>query len=82
MFQANWLGAIDHYKAKLSLSDTSAKLLYEFLLCFADDVNSYIRCHSTAFVERLHNLVNKYVSKQVHYGFKCYYAHKALVVLD
>jgi hypothetical protein len=82
VFQANWLGATQHYREKLALSDGSAVLLNEFLVLFASDINTYTRCRSTALVEGLHSLSNKYVAKRVHYGFKRYCARKGLAVLD
>jgi hypothetical protein len=77
VFQENWLGAVAHYKTKLELTVPSAVLLHQFLILFAEDINSYVFCHSTALVERLHNLSNKYISKQLHYGFKRYCACKS-----
>lgn len=82
VFQANWLGAAQHYRVKRDLSDSSASLLYHFLILFATDINAYVHCRSTALVESFHSLSNKYVPKRIHYNYKRYCARKSLAVLD
>jgi hypothetical protein len=81
-FQDAWLGAADHYKTKLELSEHAHLQLYQFLHGFASDTEFYVRCRSTARVESIHNLSIKYVSKRVHYGYKRYGARKALAVFN
>lgn len=63
VFQSNWLGAADHYRGTLQLSDHAYFELYQFLHGFASDIEYYVRCRSTARVESLHNLSIKYASK-------------------
>ena len=82
VFQANWLGAANHYRTELQLSIAATSILYNFLLSSATDLPHYTRCRSTALVESLHGLSNKYTPKRLHYGIERFSARKGLAVLD
>jgi hypothetical protein len=82
VFQANWLGAANHYRKELPLTTAATSVLYHFLLASATDIPYYTRCRSTALVEALHGLSNKYAPKRIHYGIKRFSARKGLAVLD
>ena len=82
VFHTNWLGAAQHWRNSKGLSDESCAILFHFLVSIVLDVSCYVQCISTALVESLHNLSNKYVPKRIHYDYKRYCAKKGLAVLD